>query len=92
MDQRIIYVVIILLLLSFFYLNNKIDKLAKTTTEGFSQQQASKVDFESIRNLSNIARELQRGGLNIPGNVRIHGELDVSNNLKLGGNIKREMM
>lgn len=93
MDYKL-YIVIGILIISTIYLFFQVENLKK---EGFSQPQMG-ADFESIRNLSNIAKELQRGGLTIPGNLKVSGQLEVNNEVKLHsdlnleGNIKRAMM
>ena len=54
----------------FIYILYKQNCLAK---EQFSYQEPT----QAIKNLGKLAKQLTKGGLTIPGNVKINGELDI---------------
>ena len=47
-------------------------------------KQVYSADVEAIRNLSNVATQLQAGGLTIPGNLTVTGDVTVGSNLNVG--------
>ena len=47
-----------------------------------------KIDVDAIRNLSNIATDLQKGGLTIAGNLKITGNLEVDNKITANEDIE----
>ena len=50
-------------------------------------------DVEAIRNLSNVATQLQSGGLTIPGNLSVRGNLNVDGtNFVLGNKDKDQFI
>ncbi len=54
-------------------------------------KQVYMADVESIRNLSNVATQLQAGGLTIPGNLTVKGELRAESGKILMGTVSANM-
>ena len=97
-NKDIIYIFVILVI--FFYFKNEILNLKKieklTNTDNTHSLDKSKVkqmikeayniDIEAIRNLSDVSKELQNGGLTIPGDLTIKGKLTVEKDSVTNGN------
>ena len=65
--------IIIFIVIIFLYINkNNIEKMTNILQ--------SDIDIDSIKNLSAIADKLQKGGLTIPGNLKVIGDLSVDKN------------
>ena len=90
MKIDLIFLVVLLLVSYHLYMSNKIENMADVSVdikEAIKQIYAA--DVEAIRNLSNVATQLQAGGLTIPGNLTIKGELRTeSGNFYLGNKDK----
>lgn len=56
--------------------------MEKTIKEGFNPEI---IDLDSVKNLSQVARKLQEGGLTIPGNLTVNGRLTVMNGSRFHG-------
>lgn len=102
MNINIILFVIISVIILYIFLVYKIEKMTdnEPLTENKIKElirQVYQADVEAIRNLSNIATELQKNGLTIPGNLTvtgkivakggIDGDLNVSGNLNTDGKL-----
>ena len=64
--------IIIIIYIFIFYKADKVEKMADTTTTDQikdSVRQIYQADVEAIRNLSNVATQLQAGGLTVPGKL-----------------------
>jgi hypothetical protein len=69
-------------------MSNKIESMADVSVDiEDTIRQVYLVDVEAIRNLSNIATQLQAGGLTIPGDLTIKGKLNVSSDVVTTGNL-----
>ena len=69
-------------------MNNKIESMADVSADVKDTiRQIYLADVEAIRNLSNVAAQLQAGGLTIPGDVTIKGKLNVSSDINTTGNL-----
>lgn len=64
------FLLLVLIILSFLYLNNKNNIEKMTNIPQFN------IDIDSIKNLSEIADKLQKGGLTIPGNLTVTGSFN----------------
>lgn len=82
MNQVLINTAIIISIIYLFYKN-----LCKSKKEGFAQEVMEKnikkiinktylTDIDAIRNLSDIAVKLQKGGITIPGDLTVKGKLN----------------
>ena len=65
------FLLLVLIILSFLYLNNKNNIEKMTNIPQFN------IDIDSIKNLSEIADKLQKGGLTIPGNLTVTGSFNL---------------
>jgi microcystin-dependent protein len=77
----ILYVILFLLFLLLFYKQHCIETMVNTDTSDQAIikaiNKAYMVDVEAIRNLSEVATKLQAGGLTIPGDLSISGNLNL---------------
>ena len=88
-------IVFSLVLIYIFIKLRKIKKIEKMTDISTIKEQINKVykaDVEAIRNLSLIANKLQKGGLTIPGNLKVKGHLIVNKTSAFGTNSGRKLM
>ena len=85
MKIDLIFVVILGILFIYQYCNKNVEKMSNVSNdikEGVRQVYLADVD--AIRNLSEVAKKLQAGGLVNPGNLRVNGEIQTP-----GGNTFR---
>ena len=73
-------------------MSNKIEKMADVSPDTLDAINAAVknlyvADVEAIRNLSNVATQLQAGGLTIPGDLTIKGKLNVDSDITTSTNI-----
>ncbi len=94
-NKDIIYIFVILVI--FFYFKNEIFNLKKEKFTNNDTDQITKnireevnkkynIDIDAIRNLSDVATELQKGGLTVPGDLTITGKLTVEKDSVTNGN------
>jgi microcystin-dependent protein len=89
-DKYLIFICIILIGILFYKLsrvNEHMTDLNITTNDQIKNavKQLYLADVEAIRNLSEIATQLQKNGLTIPGNLTVSGNVVVSGSSKLNG-------
>ena len=92
MSKNILIYVLILIVVYLYFKVDKLDKKITVTKEGMTNvdtvknliNNIYKGDIQSIRNLAKISKNLQSGGLTIPGNLTVEGSLFV----KKGADIK----
>ncbi len=88
MKIDLIFLLIILFIIYHVYMNNKIESMADVSTDITEAiKQVYLADVEAIRNLSNVATQLQAGGLTIPGDLTIKGKLNVSSDITTAANL-----
>ncbi len=89
MKIDLIFIIILAIVIAYVFAIYKIEKMGDVTQLSQDQvkdmiKQIYLVDVEAIRNLSNVATQLQAGGLTIPGNLTVKGELNIQDaNTKL---------
>ncbi len=79
---------VVAILFFHIYWNKKLEPMADVGNLDQIKEAVKQVylaDIEAIRNLSNVATQLQAGGLTIPGNLTIKGELNVSGQTTISG-------
>lgn len=82
------FLLIILFIIYHVYMSNKIEAMSDVSTDITEAiKQVYLVDVEAIRNLSNVATQLQAGGLTIPGDLTIKGKLNVSSDITTAANL-----
>lgn len=82
---------IILFVLVFHQYWDKKESMADVATDvKEAVKQVYLADVEAIRNLSNVATQLQSGGLTIPGNLMIKGNLNVDGTNFILGNKEKD--
>lgn len=78
MKIDLIFLCIILFVIYHVYMSNKIESMADVSTDITEAiKQVYLADVEAIRNLSNVATQLQADGLTIPGDLTIKGKLNI---------------
>jgi len=82
MKIDLIFLIILILVIAYVFAIYKIEKMANVTQLTQDQikdmiKQIYLADVEAIRNLSNVSTQLQAGGLTIPGNLTVKGELNI---------------
>jgi len=90
MKIDLIFLIILVIVVGYVFAIYKIETMGDVSSQ-LSQDQVKEMikqiylaDVEAIRNLSNIATQLQAGGLTIPGNLTVQGELNIKDaNTKL---------
>ncbi len=88
MKIDLIFLCIILFVIYHVYMSNKIESMADVSTDITEAiKQVYLADVEAIRNLSNVATQLQAGGLTIPGDLTIKGKLNVISDITTTGNL-----
>ena len=70
--NNILFAVIIIAIIYLFINQKKVNKEDMTNTTGIAQ-----ADIDSFKTLAELAKKLQEGGLEIPGDVKIKGTLTV---------------
>ena len=90
MKNELIFLIILVVVVAYVFALYKIESMADVSTQLTLDQvkdlikQVYIADVEAIRNLSNVATQLQAGSLTIPGNLTIGGELNIKDtNTKL---------
>jgi hypothetical protein len=76
MKIDLVFLLIIGLIIVYQYCNKNVEKMSNVSNdikEGIRQVYLADVD--AIRNLSEVAKKLQAGGLTNPGNLRVNGEI-----------------
>ena len=93
--KDIIYIFLITVLFCLYLRKNRkvenFSNMNKKEMEKLIQSVVGKkylVDLEAIRNLSDVATKLQKGGLTIPGNLKIKGKLTVDKDAEVKGGMK----
>ncbi len=83
--------ILILFVLSFHqYWSKSTEHMADVSLDTNIKEAIKQVynaDVEAIRNLSEVATKLQAGGLTIPGNLTVTGDINSQGNLTTNGNI-----
>ena len=84
------FLIILVVVIAYVFALYKIESMGDVSTQLTQDQvkdlikQVYLADVEAIRNLSNVATQLQAGSLTIPGNLTIGGELNIKDtNTKL---------
>jgi len=92
MKKEIILLSVLCIIILYVFSIYKIEEMentsdtSKTTTEiKEAVKQLYLADVESIRNLSNVATKLQTNGLDIPGKIKITGDLSVDGITTMSG-------
>ena len=90
MNNDILFLIILVIVIAYVFAIYKIESMGDVSTQLTQDQvkdlikQIYLADVEAIRNLSNVATQLQAGSLTIPGNLTIGGELNIKDtNTKL---------
>lgn len=87
-DNKIL-IGIILVLIFYIYQNKSIEKMSNTESIDKKVEESVKkiylADINAIRNLSEVSKKLQSGGLTIPGNLRVEGNLVVDKDSNVKG-------
>ena len=87
-DNKIL-IGIILVLVFYIYQNKTIERMSnsesidKKIEEGIKK--IYRADIQSIRNLSEVSKKLQSGGLTIPGNLKVEGSITVEKDSNVKG-------
>ncbi len=89
MEDKVLIFICFILIAWLFYNQAKVNESMADVVNLDQIKEAVKqvylADVEAIRNLSNVATQLQAGGLTVPGNLTVKGELVTeSGNFKLG--------
>ena len=89
-NKDLIYIFVILFI--FFYFKNEIfclkkEKFTDTNQIAEAINNKYKIDVDAIRNLSEVAKELQSEGLTIPGDLKVKGKLTVEKDASLEKNL-----
>ena len=79
--KDLIYFAILLYIVYKLRNIKKIEKMSNSSSIRNMINNIYNADIQAIRNLSEISKKLQSGGLTIPGNVRIKGTLHVDRNV-----------
>ena len=82
----IIFLIIANVYLLYKYKCNGLEKMSNTDEIEDKINRIYKADVESIRNLSEVAKTLQKEGLTIPGNLTVKGKLSVGKDSTIKGN------
>ncbi len=91
MEEKVLVLICFILIGYLFYNQNKIKESMSDVSPDLKDaiKKIYNADVEAIRNLSNVATQLQAGGLTIPGNLTVKGELITeSGNFRLGNKDK----
>lgn len=90
MKIDLIFLLILVIIIAYVFALYKIELMGDVSTQLSENQvkdmikQVYLADVEAIRNLSNVAIQLQAGGLTIPGNLTVQGEINIKDaNTKL---------
>lgn len=90
MKIDLIFLIILVLIVAYVFALYKIESMGDVSTQLTEEQvkqlikQIYLADVEAIRNLSNVATQLQAGGLTVPGNLTVQGEINIKDaNTKL---------
>jgi len=87
-DNKIL-IGIILVLIFYIYQNKSIEKMSNAESIDKKVEESVKkiylADINAIRNLSEVSKKLQAGGIEIPGNVKITGSLTVEKDSNVKG-------
>jgi hypothetical protein len=87
--EKINIIILLLVLYLFYKVHNKQENFAATNKDVKKiVNEVYKADLESIRNLGEISKKLQKGGLTIPGDLRVKGELNIDKDLSTKGKLK----
>ena len=90
-NNNLINLLIILFIAYLLYQNrqnkNKIEKMSNVTSIKEQIQKLYKADIESIRNLSEVAKKLQKGGLTVAGDLTVDGNIKSKKDLTVDGNL-----
>ena len=85
---NIIFFSIIFIFLFHQYWNKNTEHMADVPADiKEAIKQVYMADVEAIRNLSNVANQLQAGGLTIPGNLTVKGDILTDGNVRVKSNI-----
>lgn len=90
MKIDLIFLIILIVVVAYVFALYKIESMGDVSTQLTQEQvkdmikQIYLTDVDAIRNLSNVATQLQAGGLTIPGNLTVQGEINIKDgNTKL---------
>jgi hypothetical protein len=76
----------VVLLVLFYQVNFRVyENMASSPNVEKTINKIYKADLESIRNLAEISKKLQKGGLTVPGDLRVKGKLEVDKDLSTKG-------
>jgi len=103
MEEKILILICFILIAWLFYKQSNINETMADVGNLDQVKEAVRqvylADVEAIRNLSNVASQLQAGGLTIPGNLTVSGGLNIkgeliteSGNFRLGNRDKDQWM
>ena len=97
MEDKILILICFVLIACLFYnqsnINESMADVGNLDQIKEAVKQVYMADVEAIRNLSNVATQLQAGGLTVPGNLTVKGELlTESGNFRLGNVAKDQWM
>ena len=81
-----IFLIIANVYIIYKYRCNSLEKMSNTYEIEDKINKIYKADVESIRNLSEVAKTLQKEGLTIPGNLTVKGKLSVEKDSTIKGN------
>ena len=82
MKIDLVFLCLLLFIVYHVYMSNKIESMTDVSVDiKDTIKQIYLADVEAIRNLSNVATQLQAGGLTIPGDLTIGGKLNVSSDI-----------
>lgn len=78
-NNNLLLIILLIFVLVIFYkrINCKIERMSNTDNIKDEINKIYQADLQSIRNLSEIAEQLQKGGLNIPGDLTVKGNFVV---------------
>ena len=87
MNNCIYFLFITFLLLLILKINKTLEGMSNTESKNLEKMVEDTVkkvylaDINAIRNLSEVSKKLQSGGLEIPGDLKVKGNLTVDNNI-----------
>ena len=95
MEKNIIILIVVLFIITncvnfglFFNNRKNIEKMANTDDAKIKELITSiyQADIQSIRNLADISKKLQKEGITIPGDITIEGNINLKKDLKMVNN------
>jgi len=87
MKTDLVFLLVLGIVIGYVFMLYKIEKVESMADVGNLDQikeavkQVYMADVEAIRNLSNVATQLQAGGLTVPGDLTTKGKLNVNSNI-----------